>query len=47
MNSTVIEVKAQSIRKESDSLGEVEVPSDRLWGPRRKDHSNTSISERT
>jgi fumarate hydratase class II len=32
MNSTVIEVKAQSIRKESDSLGEVEVPSDRLWG---------------
>ena len=32
MNSTVIEVKAQSTRKESDSLGEVEVPSDRLWG---------------
>jgi fumarate hydratase class II len=32
MNSNVIEVKAQSIRKESDSLGEVEVPSDRLWG---------------
>ena len=32
MNSTVIEAKAQSIRKESDSLGEVEVPSDRLWG---------------
>jgi len=32
MSSTVIEVKAQSIRKESDSLGEVEVPSDRLWG---------------
>jgi len=32
MNSIVIEVKAQSIRKESDSLGEVEVPSDRLWG---------------
>ena len=32
MNSTVIEVKAHSIRKESDSLGEVEVPSDRLWG---------------
>src|SRR5271154_5763383 len=32
MNSTVIEVKAESIRKESDSLGEVEVPSDRLWG---------------
>jgi fumarate hydratase class II len=32
MNSSVIEVKAQSVRKESDSLGVVEVPSDRLWG---------------
>jgi len=32
MNSNVIELKAQSFRKESDSLGEVEVPSDRLWG---------------
>jgi fumarate hydratase, class II len=32
MNSTGIEVKTRSIRKESDSLGEVEVPSDRLWG---------------
>jgi|HubBroStandDraft_6_1064221.scaffolds.fasta_scaffold2499540_1 hypothetical protein len=30
--STVLEAKAQSIRKESDSLGKVEVLSDRLWG---------------
>jgi fumarate hydratase, class II len=29
---SVVERKAQSIRKEFDSLGEVEVQSDRLWG---------------
>jgi fumarate hydratase class II len=32
MNPTVTKSKPQSIRKEFDSLGEVEVPSDRLWG---------------
>ena len=32
MHSTVIEAKAQSIRNECDRLGEVQVPSDRLWG---------------
>jgi fumarate hydratase, class II len=33
MNTTTIdEIKAQGIRKETDSLGEVQVPADKLWG---------------
>jgi fumarate hydratase, class II len=33
MNTTTVdEIKAQGIRKETDSLGEVQVPADRLWG---------------
>ena len=32
MSPTATEIKAPSFRKESDSIGEVEVPSDRLWG---------------
>jgi fumarate hydratase class II len=30
--SAIIELKKQDIRKETDSLGEVDVPSDKLWG---------------
>jgi fumarate hydratase, class II len=30
--NAVIELKKQDIRKETDSLGEVDVPSDKLWG---------------
>src|SRR5216683_7341429 len=33
MNTTTIdEIKAQGLRKETDSLGVVEVPGDKLWG---------------
>jgi fumarate hydratase class II len=33
MNTTTVdEIKAQGIRKETDSLGEVQVPADKLWG---------------
>jgi fumarate hydratase class II len=33
MNTTTFdEIKAQGIRKETDSLGEVQVPADKLWG---------------
>jgi fumarate hydratase class II len=33
MNTTTIDkIKAQGIRKETDSLGEVQVPADKLWG---------------
>jgi fumarate hydratase class II len=33
MNTTTIdETKAQGVRKETDSLGEVQVPADKLWG---------------
>ena len=30
--NAIIELKKQDIRKETDSLGEVDVPSDKLWG---------------
>ena len=30
--SAIIDLKKQDIRKETDSLGEVDVPSDKLWG---------------
>jgi len=30
--NAIIELKTQDIRKETDSLGEVDVPSDKLWG---------------
>ena len=34
-------------RKETDSLGEVEVPEDKLWGARPSARSNISASART
>jgi len=30
--SAISNVKVVGVRKESDSLGEVDVPSDKLWG---------------
>ena len=32
MNSTTNEFNKSNMRRESDSLGEVDVPSDKLWG---------------
>jgi len=29
---TIHEMKLQDVRKETDSLGEVDVPADKLWG---------------
>ena len=35
-------VKALGVRKETDSLGEVDVPGDKLWGHKRNGRSNIS-----
>jgi fumarate hydratase class II len=35
------------MRKETDSLGVVEVPADKMWGRRPSAHSNTLASART
>jgi fumarate hydratase class II len=39
-------LKDEDVRKETDSLGEVAVPSDKLWGRKRSDRSNISASGR-
>ena len=42
-----IGLTAAGLRREFDSMGEVEVPADRYWGLRPSDPSSTSPSEGT
>jgi fumarate hydratase class II len=44
--NAISNLKEQSIRKETDSLGAVNVPADKLWGAQTQRRWNTSASVR-